>query len=37
MRFAFLLAAIMGPKFFQRFFLLFALGMVLLLYCFVRA
>jgi hypothetical protein len=37
MRFCFLLAAMMGPKFFQRFVILFAIGLVVMLYCFVRS
>ena len=37
MRFWFLIAAMMGPRFFARFLLLFVLGMVLLFYCLLRA
>lgn len=37
MRFWFLIAAMMGPRFFTRFVLFFILGMGLLLYCLVRA
>jgi hypothetical protein len=37
MRFWFLIAAMMGPRFFARFLLLFIFGMGLLLYCFLRA
>lgn len=37
MRFWFLVAAMMGPRFFARFLLFFALGMVLLFYCLLRA
>jgi hypothetical protein len=36
MRFWFFLAAMMGPRFFRRFVVLFALGMALFLYCLVR-
>lgn len=36
MRFRFFVAAMMGPRFFRRFMLLFALGIALVLYCFVR-
>ena len=37
MRFWFLIAAMMGPRFFARFLLFFIAGMGLLLYCFLRA
>ena len=37
MRFWFLLAAVMAPRFFRRFIFLFALGMALMLYCLLRA
>jgi hypothetical protein len=37
MRFWFLLAAIMGPRFFRRFVLFFALGAGLFLYSLLRA
>ncbi len=37
MRFWFFLAAMMGSQYFRRFVLLFALGMALMLYCFVRS
>lgn len=37
MRFCFLLAAMMGPRFFRRFVFFFALGAGLLLYSLVRA
>jgi len=37
MKFWFFLAAMMGPRFFQRFVVLFALGMVLFLYCILRS
>jgi len=37
MRFLFLIAAMMGPRFFARFLLFFILGMALLFYCVVRA
>ena len=37
MRFWFFLAAMMGPRFLGRFVVLFALGMVLFLYCFMRS
>jgi hypothetical protein len=37
MRLWFLLAAMMGPRFFERFLLFFVLGMGLLLFCFLRA
>ena len=33
----FLLAALMGARFFARFMLFFLLGMGLMLYCFLRA
>jgi hypothetical protein len=36
MKFWFFLAAMMGPRFFRRFVVLFALGMALFLYCLVR-
>jgi hypothetical protein len=36
-KFWFFLAAMMGPRIFYRFVVLFALGMVLLLYCFLRS
>jgi hypothetical protein len=36
MKFWFFLAAMMGPRFFRRFVILFALGMGVMLYCFVR-
>lgn len=37
MSFWFLLAALMGPRFFARFVLFFVLGMGLFLHCFLRA
>jgi hypothetical protein len=37
MKFWFFLAAMMGPRFFHRFVVLFAIGMVLFLYCFLRS
>jgi hypothetical protein len=37
MRFWFLLAALMGPRFFRRFIVLFALGMALMFYCLIRS
>lgn len=37
MKFWFFLAAMMGPRFFHRFIVLFAFGMALLLYCFLRS
>jgi hypothetical protein len=37
MKFWFFLAAMMGPRFFRRFVVWFALGMVLFLYCFLRS
>jgi hypothetical protein len=37
MRFWFIFAAIMGPRFFRRFIVLFALGMALILYALVRS
>jgi hypothetical protein len=37
MRFWFLIAAIMGPRFFARFLLFFILGIGLLFYCLLRA
>ena len=37
MRFWFLLAALMGPRFFRRFILLFALGMAVMFYCLIRS
>ena len=37
MSFWFLLAALMGPRFFARFALFFVLGMGFFLYCLVRA
>lgn len=37
MRLWFLIAAMMGPRFFARFLLFFILGMGLLFYCFLRA
>jgi F0F1-type ATP synthase membrane subunit c/vacuolar-type H+-ATPase subunit K len=37
MRFWFIVAAMMGPKFFRRFIILFALGMGLMLYSLVRS
>jgi len=37
MNFWFLLAALMGPRFFARFMLFFVLGMGLMLYSFLRA
>ena len=37
MRFWFLFAAMMGPRFFARFLLFFAFGMGLLFYCLLRA
>jgi hypothetical protein len=36
MRLFFLISAMMGPRFFARFILLFALGTGLFLYCLVR-
>ena len=37
MRFWFLLAALMGTRFFRRFIVLFALGMAVMLYCLIRS
>ena len=37
MRFWFIFAAMMGPKFFRRFVVLFALGMMLMLYSLIRS
>ena len=37
MRLWFLIAAMMGPRFFERFLLFFILGISLLLICFLRA
>ena len=37
MKFWFFLAATIGPRFFYRFVVLFAIGMVLFLYCFLRS
>ncbi len=37
MKFWFLIAALMGPRFFARFLFFFILGMGLLFYCFLRA
>jgi hypothetical protein len=37
MRFWFLLAALMGPRFFRRFIVLFALGMAVMFYCLIRS
>lgn len=37
MRFWFLIAAMMGPRFFARFLLIFILGMAFLFYCLIRA
>jgi hypothetical protein len=37
MRLWFLLAAMMGPRFFERFLLFFVLGVGLLLLCLLRA
>lgn len=37
MRFWFLLAALMGPRFFARFLFFFVLGAGLFLYCLLRA
>jgi hypothetical protein len=37
MRFWFVFAAMMGPKFFGRFVILFALGMALMLYSLVQS
>lgn len=37
MRLWILLAAMMGPRFFERFLLFFILGIGLLLFCFLRA
>jgi hypothetical protein len=37
MRLWFLIAAMMGPRFFARFLLFFVLGMTLLFYCLLRA
>ncbi len=37
MRFWFLIAAMMGPRFFARFLVFFIAGMALVLYCLVRA
>ena len=37
MRFWFIFAAMMGPKFFRRFIILFALGMALMLYSLARS
>lgn len=37
MRFWFAFAALMGPKFFRRFIVLFVAGMVLVLYCLLRS
>ena len=37
MRFWFLLAALMGRRFFRRFIVLFALGMAVMFYCLIRS
>jgi hypothetical protein len=37
MRFWFLLAALMGPRFFRRFIVLVALGMAVMFYCLIRS
>lgn len=37
MRLFFLISAMMGPRFFARFLLFFALGAALFLYCLVRS
>jgi hypothetical protein len=37
MRFWFLVAALIGPRFFRRFVLLFTLGMALMLYGLIRS
>jgi hypothetical protein len=37
MRFWFLLAALMGPRFFRRFIVLFALGMSVMFYYLIRS
>jgi hypothetical protein len=37
MGFWFILAALMGPRFFGRFALLFMLGMGFMLYCLIRS
>ena len=37
MRFWFILAAMMGPKFFRQFIVLFALGMALMFYSLIRS
>jgi hypothetical protein len=37
MRFWFIFAAMMGPKFFRRFIALFAFGMALMLYSLIRS
>jgi hypothetical protein len=37
MRLCFLIAVMMGPRFFERFLLFFTLGIGLLLFCFLRA
>jgi hypothetical protein len=37
MRFWFLIAAMMGPRFFARFLLFFVLGIGLFLFCLLRA
>lgn len=36
MKFWFFFAAMMGPRFFRRFVVLFALGMAIFLYCLIR-
>jgi hypothetical protein len=37
MRLWFLFAAMMGPRFFERFMIFFILGLGVLLFCFLRA
>ena len=37
MRWWFIFAVLLGPKFFRRFIVLFALGMVLMLYSLIRS
>lgn len=37
MQFWFMFAAMMGPKFFRRFIVLFAIGMALMLYSLIRS
>jgi hypothetical protein len=37
MRFWFVLAALMGPRFFRWFVVFFAIGMAVMLYCLIRS